>query len=60
MRNAQLIEAINVARLTEQEKRTAIAALATAEKLVGAIEWVRRTLHGLGSATVVAKPSLRT
>lgn len=58
MNNVQLIEAINTARMTDSEKRTAIAALQTAERLVRAMDWIRGVLSGLGRGIAV-KPALR-
>lgn len=58
MTNTQLIDAINNARLTEGEKRTAIAALKTAERLVGVVDWIQRALGGVGRGIAV-KPALR-
>lgn len=58
MTNTQLIDAINNARLTEGEKRTAIAALNTAERLVGAVDWIQGALGRAGRGIAV-KSALR-
>ena len=58
MTNTQLIDAINNARLTESEKRTAVAALKTAERLVGVVDWIQGALGGVGRAVAV-KSALR-
>jgi hypothetical protein len=60
MSQAQMIEAINNARLTEQEKQTAIAALATAERLVGAIEWIRTTVGAIGGGRAIETAPVRS